>query len=109
MSTTLQRIRAEVEKRVKARLAGALVEAHIQWHTRKGLREGCDCNFCVEKKAGTRYIGYTPFPLGRYKEELAKRSEEDAREIAKEVVRKERDRKRGSVRAALLRSKQDIL
>lgn len=98
----------KVEKRVKEKLVEALLDAHIKWHCRKGLRD-CDCDYCLTKKAGTRYIGYTPFPLGLYKERLNAKTGEDASEIAREVVRAERDRKRNAVRKQLARIASEIL
>ena len=103
-----------MEKRIAQKLPSAFLDAHIQWHTRKRLREGCDCDFCVEKRAGTRYIGYTPFPFAQYKEEIQRLRQVpchnlDMEEIAKELVRKERERKRRIVRASLLHIRSTIL
>lgn len=46
-----------------------LLDKGVEWHTRKGLREDCDCNYCLKKKRGTyeianeayeNRIGYSP-------------------------------------------------
>lgn len=103
-----------MDKRIKeANLLEHLFDAYIKWHIRKGLRD-CDCDYCITKKAGTRYIGYTPFPLVKYKEEIGKLNQMpmhnlDTEEIAKDLIKDERERKRRIVRDLLHISRQKIL
>lgn len=94
-------------------LLETFIEAFIKWHTRKGFRD-CTCNFCIEKKAGTRYIGYTPFPFVKFQEELGRLRQIpchslEVEDIAKDIVNRERKRKRKEVRERLNRAKEEIL
>lgn len=104
-----------------------VLNAIINWHTRRGIRQGCLCNFCLEKHWGTRYIGYTPFPYGRYREMLTEwhpdeysygtglpyhashwTSAVDISDIARAAVNEERERKRNIVRERLRIAKEEI-
>ena len=95
----------------------AFLDAHTKWHTRKHqmhYQHWCSCNFCVEKWAGTRYIGYTPFPLVKYQEEIGRLRQVpchslDTGDIAKDLVYRERLRKRKIVRERLLKCKEEVL
>lgn len=94
------------------------LDAMVAWHTRRGIRKGCLCSFCVEKISGTRYIGHTPFPVrGLAMFELQKQSAlfpeyppiDDFNEMCKELIRRERSRKRNIVRERLRIAKEEIL
>lgn len=103
-----------MEKRIAEKVVEAFIDAHVKWHTRRRIREGCDCNFCIEKRAGTRYIGYTPFPFVSFKEEIGRLRQVpchslDTAEIAKDIVYRERQRKKKIVRERLNEIKREIL
>jgi hypothetical protein len=107
-----------VERRIAERLPEAFIEAHVKWHTRSRLRDGCNCNFCIEKRAGTRYIGCTPFPSVAFKSYVAQQKAictvgyppvDDINEMAREVVRRERMRKIKKVRERLEECKREVL
>jgi len=109
----VERIRTEVNKRVQENRLKDLLNAWIKHHTRKGLRD-CNCNFCQEKRAGTRYIGFTPFPFYRYNEEFRRLqsicgSTVCPEDLAREIILKERERKREIVRERLRKAKEEIL
>ena len=58
MSTTLAELRRKVNLEVSRGIIAKLLEAGITFHTRKGLREGCHCDFCATKKHGTYRLSY---------------------------------------------------
>lgn len=42
--------------RVDTLLIPALLDKSVEYHTRKGLRDWCDCDYCYTKRNGTRSI-----------------------------------------------------
>jgi hypothetical protein len=103
-----------VEERVQKLLIPKLLDAHVQWHTRRRLRHGCDCDWCIEKLVGTRYIGHTPTPWSRWNEAkqqlepwIAKECHPD--EIGYYLVRWARETKREVVRERLRWTKEQVL
>jgi hypothetical protein len=102
-----------VEERVLKEMPKRLPDAYIKQHTRRGIRSGCDCNWCLEKKVGTSFIGRTSTPWWRW-DELKDRlvpwyKEMDYDEIGEFLVKWERERKRNIVRERLKIAKEEIL
>lgn len=44
---------------VSQKLPEVLLEKSITFHTRKGLRDWCDCEYCRVKRSGTNEIAHT--------------------------------------------------
>src|SRR5258708_37290855 len=111
------KVKEAVAKLREKKLPKAFLEAHTKWHTRKHQMhygKWCSCNFCVEKWAGTRFIGHTPFPFMKYKEEIGKLKaipchNLDPGDIAREIAFRERRRKRDIVRKRLRECKEEVL
>jgi len=76
-----------------------LLDKGVEWHTRKGLREDCCCDYCLKKNKGTHEIanevhehriGYFPrTSLGNYYTWYDKETMQYIREGYREVQRKE--------------------
>ena len=102
-----------MEERARKQLPKDLLDTYIQHHTRRGIRAGCDCNYCLEKKVGTSYIGFTRPPWWMWdslKERLVPwHKEMEYDEIAEFLVKWERERKRSIVRARLKIAKEEVL
>lgn len=105
----MERIREE-------KLPKAFLESYIKWHTRKHqlhIKSWCSCNFCIEKWAGTRYIGHTPF-MSLWNEHIKELRAVpchnlDYEDTVKYLIKKERERKRKIVRAKLKEMEEEIL
>jgi predicted GIY-YIG superfamily endonuclease len=91
-----------------------LFNAILKRHIGKGLRHDCPCSFCITKRIGTAYIGFTRFPIARYdamvKDFKATYTSVHTdpelywtylQDIAKDAVEWERERKRKIVRSHL--------
>jgi hypothetical protein len=106
MSTILiTQIRQEVERRVAERLPSKILDAHIQYHSRRRIRPGCECNFCVEKRKATSYVGFCDNTL-----ELTEYGPvDDIDALFKEISRKTREKKRRLVHINLDKAKREIL
>ena len=61
MSTNspLEKIKMRVEEILSETFIEYLLNRVIEYHTRSGLRPGCDCSYCLEKRRATIYIGTT--------------------------------------------------
>lgn len=102
-----------MEETIRQRLPGAILNTYREHHTRKGLRQGCQCNYCLEKLVGTAFIGRTTTPWWRWdglKERLVPWYKEmDYDEIGEFLVKWERERKRNIVRSRLAIAKEEVL
>lgn len=57
----MELIRAEVKIRMRSKLVPALIQAAMVYHTRRGLRTWCDCEYCSAHRRGTGYVGHNTF------------------------------------------------
>lgn len=48
-----------MEIRISQKLPEVLLDKSIEYHTRRGLRLGCDCEYCRVKQNGTTSIAHT--------------------------------------------------
>jgi hypothetical protein len=102
-----------MEERVQKELLSRLLDAHIQWHTRRGIRAGCDCNYCLEKRIATGFIGKTVTPWWMWDSLkglvpwIAK--EGDYGDVGEFLVKWERERKRKIARQWLKEAKEEVL
>lgn len=45
-----------MESQTQDRLIPRLLDQSIEYHTRKGMRDWCDCAYCKAKRAGTQRL-----------------------------------------------------
>lgn len=50
-------IRQRIEEEIRQRLPAALLEAGVEYHCRRGIREDCLCPYCYVKKSN-RHWGF---------------------------------------------------
>jgi hypothetical protein len=98
-----------------------LFDALLQRHVGKGIRRNCPCSFCVTKRIGTAYIAFTRFPVAKY-DALVKDFKATytsvhtdpetywsyLKDIAKDAVEWERERKRTIVREHLRKCVEEL-
>lgn len=60
MSTNspLEKIREMMEAKLEESFIPKLIDRAVEYHTRQGLRPGCDCSYCLEKVRATWEIGH---------------------------------------------------
>jgi hypothetical protein len=57
----VEKIREEILRRVRDELLFTFYLKALEYHTRRGLRMWCNCEYCQARISGTRYIGHNTF------------------------------------------------
>src|ERR1700739_334889 len=59
INSPLEKIKRRVEEILNKTFMEYLLTRIVEYHTRSGLRPGCDCSYCLEKRKATVYVGIT--------------------------------------------------
>ena len=72
MSTisALERIRLRIEAEVQSRVIERILDVGVVYHSRRGIRPGCDCEWCQAKRYATFKIGNMAFRRFNSREEV---------------------------------------
>lgn len=52
-----ERLKLRIEAEIKKRLISRILDIGVEYHTRKGIRPGCQCHYCQLKRRATQDIG----------------------------------------------------